>query len=253
MSTTNLTAPIEKAAHVLVDAKDQIKVLLLEDHPSLLLTVTSQLDLLINRLGHLSGIAIVHTKAEEFKPVTNFMGEDITRPREVTSEDLSALPEDVAILVAKVDRLYAEFDTIAPEGILNAYTIPEEQLVLRGVAKRAGVEDYEDAEINVYFIEKIAKAIKQKVADELEAQRIDADFAKQAQITELTMRLQEASIKGEQLDADLKEAEAEEAAATNAKAKEKAAKKVAGILEEIEAAKVLHTQLTEQLTALQGQ
>jgi hypothetical protein len=108
---------IEKASQILVKTNAEISELLKGPELQMIgLSVTTDLNRITNRLNHLGGLSINLAEKIEFPPVTNFMGEDITTPKEVTREQLSPLPDDVKILKEKVDRLYLVFDTIAAEG-----------------------------------------------------------------------------------------------------------------------------------------
>lgn len=119
------------------------------------------------------------TERTAFKPITNFMGEKIEIAKPVKVADLKPSDPEKEKYIEKVNKLYAQFTTLAPEGILNGYTIPEDILVLRGVAKRAGVENYEDAPLNLKFIEDIALAIEIKADEEKEQKNIDKELKKQ--------------------------------------------------------------------------
>jgi hypothetical protein len=141
---------------------------------------------------------------------------------------------------------------LLPKGLLNDYTIPEDQLVIRGVAKRAGVQGYEDAKISISFIEKIQKAIKKKAADEVEQKKIDEALLKQEAIVETEKRLKEVEEKYIQLDQDHDEAKAEFDAATTPADKKRTKLKVDGIAEEIQAAEKLQLSLSENLQKLKA-
>ena len=153
------------------------KLLSGDEYGMINLSFNADIDRMINRFGFLAGIDVSSPKPEDHPPVTNFMGEDINAPVEIDPEDIKPGEEEKQAFLAKVEKLYNELDTIAPEGIINSYTLPEDKLVLRGVAKRAGVDGYEDKEITVDFIEEISKAIKSKAESDKEQKIIDAKLA----------------------------------------------------------------------------
>ena len=114
-----------------------------------------------------------------FKPITNFMGEKIEIAKPINPADLQPTNPEKEKFIEKVNKLYTQFTTLAPEGILNGYTIPEDVLVLRGVAKRAGVENFEERPLTSQFIEDIALAIGIKAEEEVTQKKIEKELAKQ--------------------------------------------------------------------------
>src|SRR5699024_7014201 len=69
-----------------------------------------------------------------------------------------------------------QFITLSPEGILNDYTLPEDQLVIRGVAKKAGIANYEDIELNIPSLEAIAQAIRENEKGEAQEKKIEQEL-----------------------------------------------------------------------------
>lgn len=174
-------ADIQQAATILIEAKQQVNATLEDSqHGMVLIGVNSGLDSLINRLAFLSGSQLQAVVTQDFPPVTEFMGEELVLRKQIAKEDLTPEEEEKENFITKVDTLYNQFDTISPEGILNSYTIPEDILVVRGVAKRAGVDGYSDRELTLRFIEDINKAIKQKALDEAEERSINKKLAEGA-------------------------------------------------------------------------
>lgn len=119
------------------------------------------------------------TGPDPFPPITNFMGEDIRRPENKIAADLNPAAAEKQLYLDKVQNLYSKLPTMNPESILKSYVIPEDILVLRGVAKRAGVANYETAELNTEFIGAIVKGIAKKAATKSMQQKIDEDAQKQ--------------------------------------------------------------------------
>jgi hypothetical protein len=248
-------SPVQQAADLLEKTQTELSEILKDaQYGTISLSILSDIERIRGRLSHLSGIPLTARVAEEFPPVTNFMGEEIERVtrKEVLAEDLDPDAEEKANFLAKVDKLYAEFDTLAPEGILNAFTIPEDQMVVRAVAKRAGLDDYEEATINLDFLDKISRSMKKKAAEEKDLARVETELATQQQIADVSERLKIATEKADQLVEDLIEAEGEAEKAKTDAQKKKAGEKVAGIKEEITAAATLREQLEKELKPLHG-
>lgn len=183
MAAKSTTAPAEnplkKVIDLLLKGKAEVNQLLKDaEHGMTLLGFNADIDRIVNRLAFLSGHEVQSATTEEFPPVTNFMGEEIKVVKDLKPEDLQPGQEERQQFVNKVEKLYAEFDTLHPEAILNNYTLEEDKLIIRGVAKRAGIEDYEDRAINLSFIEEIAKAIKDKAAGNEQQERIDEELRK---------------------------------------------------------------------------
>lgn len=174
--------PIEQTAEMLTSAKDYASEYL-EGNPSVLLLVTSSLTQLINKLNFMIGRQMVSTPAEEHPPITNFMGEEITYASKIKKADLTPEQADREAYRNKVERLYTQIGSIAPQGLLNSYTLPDDQIVIRGVAKLAGVEGYEDREIDEDFLEDIDIAIKKKAADEAALAEIERKLQLDQQAT----------------------------------------------------------------------
>jgi hypothetical protein len=171
---------IKQAADLLVETKEEVLVILSGDeHSSLSLAVGPQLQAIINRLYFMSGFTpeVITAPVDQFPPITNFMGEEIKLKKILTVEDSNPTDVERSIFLSKVENLYVEIVSLAPDGILNAYTLPEDVLVLRGVAKKAGVEGYDEKEINLAFIEAIATAIHDKENEDAEQKRIDTELA----------------------------------------------------------------------------
>jgi len=173
------TAAAKKAASIINNAKkDAVKILNQGGHGTLAITISSNLEQVVNRLNFITGTSMRGEKAPKFKPVTNFMGEDITLPTPVKQEDLTPDQAERKSFLDKVEKLYMQFNTIPPEGILKDYTLPEDVVVIRGVAKRAGVEGYEDRPMDVAFMKDIAEGIDSKAAEDAKQREIDAELKK---------------------------------------------------------------------------
>ncbi|SHK93117.1 hypothetical protein SAMN05444266_101626 [Chitinophaga jiangningensis] len=163
------------AVDILVKAKEDVVALIADDHKAYSLVVIGGMDAIINRLKYPSK-RLSQQALYKFEPITNFMGDEISRPELLTKEDLSPDEARKAEFIRKVDMLLAQFTTMDPAGILSAYTMPEDQLVVRGVAKRAGIDDYRDRPVDLRFIEDIAGALEEAAASSAEQKRIDTEL-----------------------------------------------------------------------------
>ena len=128
-----------------------------------LLELNSLFQRIISRLVFMGGILEPENAEKKTKlgPITRFMGKEIKQDK-VTAADLDPNEAVKKQYLQKVDKLYEQISFIQPSIILNSYTIDEDILVLRGVAKRAGIENYKDRELNIQFVEEIVAAIKAK-------------------------------------------------------------------------------------------
>lgn len=152
-----------QAAELTLKFKEDMKGLLAgTEFNNIFIQADAQTQQILNRLNHLSGVAPTTAPLVQFKPMTDFMGEKIIGPKQVTKEDYTAGPDDFRVFKGRVDRLKAELPTLHNSAILNGYTLPEDQLVVRGVAKIAGVENFEEREIDEKFIEEIRKGLEEK-------------------------------------------------------------------------------------------
>jgi hypothetical protein len=166
------------AAEVLEDAMDEIKALLSDPNSQLIYVgIHAALQKQANRLHFLGGSTPKHgISDQEYKPITEFMGEKIEHRKEVNFEDLEPGEADRLQYVEKVNSLYAELPTLSLRGVLHSMTITDDILVLRGVAKKAGMQDFEDAVITEEYLEKVVKAINERNAFEAQEKSIHAQL-----------------------------------------------------------------------------
>lgn len=150
---------MEKALKILQVAKEEA----LEDLTGLTrITVQTSLDRLINQLTFLSGkqasgnTTVSHT---QFKPVTNFMGSEIKRAEKVKPSDLKPEPSEKEKFVNKVKELEGNILSLTNDQVKERYSRPEDANIIRGVAKRAGLENFKDGVIDDLFLDDIRSAI----------------------------------------------------------------------------------------------
>lgn len=176
-----MSQPIHESLQLIKQTQQKVQVLLSgAEHNRNLLEINSLFERLKSRLVFMGGVLEPEkpqndTKSQ-FPPITNFMGEEIKSEPKITQEDLNPDEHRKKIFLEKVSQLYKQITEIPPQSILNSYTLPEDVLVLRGVAKRAGVEGFGERPLNVAFIEDIILAIEMKNEEAGTLDRIDGQM-----------------------------------------------------------------------------
>lgn len=150
------------AADAISSCRDEVKVLIEgEGHASI--TVNTGLTVLVDRMNFLAGrkqgIGNVAHASTQLQPITEFMGDDIKKAPAVRQEELSPEEERRQQFLAKVEKTEETLKDRDNKDILESLVTDEDKLVIRAVAKRAGVEDYKDAEINDDFLDFVRKAM----------------------------------------------------------------------------------------------
>ena len=184
--------PIQEAVTLVAKAKRELNKLLGgPEHVHNLLSINQHFDRISARLGFMGGVIEQPIKdpgaTDPHPPITKFMGETIVRETKITSFDLNPREAEKNAFLAKVDKLFAEIGTLNAQAILNSYTRPEDIMVLRGVAKRAGVDGFEDKPITFDFIEEIQMGVELK-KEETQTQSL-IDSAKKETKTILTQEV----------------------------------------------------------------
>lgn len=134
---------------------------LLSDAPMLAIRANNALEGLVNFFSHTAGIPVENKVANiDFPAITSFMGDQVRRAKEITSEELITPPDEKAIFRDKVNQLYSEFPDLLNEDILKGGLV--DVMVLRGVAKLSGVLDYADADLDYPFLDRIRAAMAGK-------------------------------------------------------------------------------------------
>ncbi|MGE9312874.1 hypothetical protein ACLOAU_14595 [Niabella sp. CJ426] len=161
MQTENL----KQAIDIALAAQSQIAKLI-KQLPGVALKVDSNFKQSINALSHAAGVSQPTTQAPTLGPIKSFMGKEIhANDTSVSSSAINPAEETKKDFIKKVNDLYAVIDSQESTLVLQNNTLPEDVLALRGVAKKAGVIDFEDAELNVAFIESIKAGKAKKEAD----------------------------------------------------------------------------------------
>lgn len=171
--------PIQQALTVLAKAQQEINQILSgPEYNGNLLEINTNFRRINSRLVFMGGVLepeSMPSAPTRFPPMTSFMGKEIKKNEKVTEADLNPAEADKQKFLSKVGKLWKELPGISPQSILNAYTIPEDVLVLRGVAKRAGVKDFAERPINQEFIEEIILGVG--IKDEEAEQQLEIDEA----------------------------------------------------------------------------
>lgn len=245
--------PLQRVSDLLGDTRDEIRDLLkAPEHNVILLGVESDLTRTINRIAHIGGLAHVNSStAEEYQPIKEFMGEKLDPLQPLDLASLEVDDQEVAVLAHRRDKLFAEFISIEPQGILNDYVTSDDVIVLRAVAKKAGLEDYRDREIDLEFIEDIALAIKGTEKERARQGEENERLQKEDHIVKLKETLEGATTRRAALDIDLTEAQ-EKLALAKAPQQEKAQKLVKEIQDEIVRGDKWIAGLTKELEDLQA-
>jgi hypothetical protein len=169
----------QQAAEIIQQAKDDVLLTLQgHEHEGIIITVTSALTRLINQLNFLSGANPVTHAAMEFPPITNFFGDEIVRPATITKEDITPTLTEKEIFLNKVAALQSTIRERQPETLITDFS--NEPLVLRKVAKNAGLQDYEDGIINIDFIERIKEGLTNNELIEAKEKEINEKLAGEA-------------------------------------------------------------------------
>lgn len=153
-TTVNPKEGFQKAFDILKQAKiDVLAVLDDKLHGTVGITVGVGLDNLINRLSHLTGMLDNYSMQiqTDFPPITEFMGEKLEFAKDIKAEDLSPKELEKKRFNEKIDRLEAALPNMSNDLIIE----DQETLVIRGLAKRAGLENFRNGEVDHQFINDI--------------------------------------------------------------------------------------------------
>lgn len=169
MEVTNAQQEIHLVLNELRKAKINVLEVLTPTNNSLLrIHAENALDNLINRFAFVAGdsSSVGNTSGQKFPPVTNFMGENIEISKPITRADLTSKEVEKNKILDKMSELQKVIYDLENKQVLENYSLKEDKIVLRGLAKRAGVEDYAKAEINEAFIQEIKVGLLVKEAAE---------------------------------------------------------------------------------------
>lgn len=130
----------------------------------LALTAKTKLEQVINMINHTlgGGASLRPVASMEFPPVTNFMGEELKTAKPVVQEELSPAEARKKQFIEDVDALESTFSDREDKDILAAFSLKEQQVVLRGLAKRYELENFKSAKIDAAFLQQIRDAMEKK-------------------------------------------------------------------------------------------
>lgn len=159
-----------QAFHLLTETK--IKMLeLLQSTPytNLQVSVENNLNQLINFFRHTTGLSVSteENNLNSFEPITTFMGESIHAPTAIDVTLLTPSLEEKELLKQRILQLESSIEQLDNDVVINSYALPEEILVLRGLAKKLQLADYETKSIDYDFINAIrTTVVANKTAEE---------------------------------------------------------------------------------------
>jgi hypothetical protein len=178
-----MSKSVQECLQIVQSAKKDVNQLLTgTEFVHVLLEVNQLFRRLEMRFEFMGGVvqAETATKGKKFPPITNFMGEKIEVAQKITSAELNPKQAELEKLREKVQKLYGQIRDLQPPQVLHAYSLPEDQVIIRGVAKTAGVEGYNDREINAAFIEDIQMAVEEREEQLAKQREIDKSTQKPA-------------------------------------------------------------------------
>lgn len=157
MPTTDTLTQVQS---LLNDTRLEINELL-QDKQHLLIFFNSKFDLMINRCSVLNGTGQPKTAemATKFNPVKHFLGREIKPIKKVKNleKELTPKQEEVNKFKGQVTALQTSFGKMTNDEILTKYK--NNQLVIRGVASRAGIDDFKTAAIDSEFLDLIRNGL----------------------------------------------------------------------------------------------
>ena len=131
-----------------------------ESLSSVVITVENGMNTLVNRLHFQLGESPIVAGTTEFKPLTKLDGVSFIQeePAEAVIPDKS----EIEILSDRIMELEKQLPGLANDQILKAYKTKADKLIIRGLAKKAGVPEFESAKIDEAFMEAIRNGIAGK-------------------------------------------------------------------------------------------
>lgn len=157
--------PTRHALDILLDTRVKILELLqATPYTNLQVSVDNNFNQLINFFRHTTGTSASTPEVNSttfFEPLNSFMGEAVNAPTAIDITLLTPSVEDTELLKQKVLQLESSIEQLDNDVIINSYALPEDELVLRGLAKKLELIDYETRPIDYDFINAIRAALVQ--------------------------------------------------------------------------------------------
>jgi hypothetical protein len=154
----NQNPALEEAKKIIAEAKLQVKKVLGGEAglEMLLMNLNQKFDGMSNSLEVASGGTAVI--GDKHPPVTDFMGEKISGAN-VKKADIAATQTEAQVFRAAVNELYDIIDTVPAQAVYEKFSGSKDELVLRGVAKKAGLVDFQERTFNLQFVEDVIAAV----------------------------------------------------------------------------------------------
>lgn len=170
---------VSRACEVLNAAREEV-VQLLADTPDLAVRADNVLKRLVEGLVHTTMLAPSNapTETREREPLKTFLGKPVPQAATKTREALEAVEPtktDLDFAREKVDKAYIAIPALSADDIREFY----EDAVIRGVAKRAGLDvtTTTPKHLTNAFIESIKTAIANKAAAEAKVNEVEKQAA----------------------------------------------------------------------------
>lgn len=119
--------------------------------------------------AHLQGAAGIYTPNANmqevneiisgFQPLESVGGEPLARVMPVNADDLDVKQEAKDRFILKRDDLFLRFPELGANHIFSLMKEPDGTILIRSVAKMAGLPDFREREIDVEFISEVQKLI----------------------------------------------------------------------------------------------
>jgi hypothetical protein len=161
--------PIKAANQAVADCKQIVNKLLSgPQHVHQLLTINQFFDRIKTRLNFMGGMLEAEKPTpgspveEKHPPIKSFMGRKIQRKEGSPSAELDPNAAQKKAFLDKVEKLFDTIEKIPTNTLLNSYSRPDDVIVLRGVAKRAGLQGFDKRPIDVKFIDDVREAVIKK-------------------------------------------------------------------------------------------
>lgn len=182
-----MSQPVQDSLAVVKQAQRDVNLLLKEPiFSNNKLTLNSLFDRLSQRLVFMGAVTEPKANPSEGKmhgPMKTFMGKQINRAAKVTLDQLTPTEADISRIRQRVQKLYDKFLDLKPEDILRNHRNNDDVTILRGVAKWAGVEDYETKALTVNFIEEISLAIIDREDKKEAVSKLKGDLSERKTVT----------------------------------------------------------------------
>ncbi len=167
MAITNHKEAVKEAADLLSGTTKGLSEML--QHPELQGLKRRLISQINKASAHLQGAAGIYTPnanmvevneiISTFQPLESVGGEPLARVMPVNADDLDVKQEAKERFIQKRDDLFLRFPDMVITQIFALMNEPDGQILIRSVAKMAGLPDFREREIDVEFIDAVQKLI----------------------------------------------------------------------------------------------